>query len=380
MIRIGPNDFGRLYGGKPKADLIAAFAHFIDEGSFVLGNAVERFETSIASQLGIPSVGVGSGLDAIEIALRASGLVSGAGVLLPAISAFASTIAVVRAGGIPIYYDVDGLTGQGSASSLVEAITKIPKVCNGQTDVTHCLAIPLFGFDGEYEAISAICQENNLVLICDNAQSLFGTTCSSAEYADLCDVMATSFYPTKNLGGFGEGGAIFSGRPDVIEFAKRFRNYGSLQAGIHESFGINSRLDALQACLLSLNLERLPKLIARRKEIGRYYREQLQSNELLRFTSPDTEGHTYHQFVVTSEIRDQLKAHLSKRQIATGIHYPLPMPYQKACKEFRHYSPVALDGAMYFSERCLSLPCSPELCDDDLKYVTEILNEIRHCI
>jgi dTDP-3-amino-3,4,6-trideoxy-alpha-D-glucose transaminase len=345
-------------------DLELAAARVIAAGSYVLGEELERFESAFAEEAGAAHcVGVGSGLDALTLALAARGVRAGDEVIVPAHTFIATWLAVTRLGAIPIPVEsrADGfnLDPQAVAAAIGPRTAAI-------------VAVHLYGEPAPLAELRVVAREHGLALIDDAAQA-HGARLEGEPIGAGTDATAWSFYPSKNLGALGDGGAVTTDDTQLASRLRSLRNYGSQEKYIHVEQGFNSRLDELQAALLSCKLPHLGSWNAQRREIAARYNAGL--HELpLQLPLITCEGgaeaaeHVFHLYVVRSEERDELRASLASVGIETGIHYPIPCHRQEAFAG----SPAA-QAQLPLTDRLagevLSLPIGPHLPEADVERV-----------
>ncbi len=319
-----------------KSEIDEAIARVLANGRYILGPEVEAFEREFAEYLGVAHVvGVANGTDALTIALRASG-VHGR-VATVSHTAVATVAAIEAAGVIPVLVDIDPATFTIDCRSL-ETI-----------DAEAIVPVHLYGYPADMPRIMEIARRRGMKVIEDCAQSHGRAT------GHWGDAAAYSFYPTKNLGAIGDGGAIATNNPEIAERARSLREYGWRDRYISETAGVNSRLDELQAAILRVKLRYLDKSNARRREIAAAYRSALK-NVALPQDHPD---HVYHQYVIRSTNRDALQAHWREQGIGTLVHYPVPVHLQPAYRGRTAHGPLPETERVV--RQVLSLPMYPEL-------------------
>ena len=345
---------------------LSAVERVIRSGWYVLGGEVEAFEKKWSELLGLNhAIGVGNGMDAIEISLRASGIQPGDEVITTSMTAFASVLAIIRCGAIPVLADVDLNTGLMSFDSVVRCISFKTR------------AILLVHLYGQIRGISSwveLCSKYNLVLIEDCAQAHLSK--SQGVYAGGFGVAgAFSFYPTKNLGCLGDGGMIVSNSANIANQSVILRNYGQAKRYYHSELGLNSRLDEIQAAILSVRMKWLSAFTEARRNIAYQYLTRV-NNPIISMPSPpeDDQSHVYHLFVICAKDRDKLQAFLLAEGIQTYIHYPVPIHWQKACPEILT-DPNGLLQSEKYSSNCLSLPCHPQMTQLEIDQVVTALNK-----
>lgn len=343
-----------------------AAARVIDSGWYVLGNECKAFEERWAGACGLPhAVGVGNGMDAIEIILRAAGIGDGDEVITTPMTAFATVLAILRAGARPVLADIDpqnAILSIGSARRCLSPRTRAVVV------------VHLYGQLAPVDEWAEFCGEAGIALIEDCAQShlasIGGRVAGSFGLAG-----AYSFYPTKNLGAIGDAGALVTADAELADRARRLRNYGQSQRYHHPDVGLNSRLDEMQAALLGVRLNWLDAFTRRRREIAAAYRSGIR-NPLVRLLAPPAvlEAHVYHLFVVCTDDRDLLSRHLVSRGVQSLIHYPVPVHQQPPGVGMQR-DPQGLGNTEQHARTCLSLPCHPQMSDAEVTTVVDAIND-----
>jgi dTDP-4-amino-4,6-dideoxygalactose transaminase len=362
------NDFKRLWADAGP-EVLAAVAAVGEGGWYVLGPEVRRLEEALAPVLGRARVvGCGSGLDAIELALRAAELPPGAKVLTTPLSAFATTLGIVRAGGVPVFVDVDehGLLDLDRCADVLAA----------DAAVRAMVPVHLFGACADLDRLAALRDRFGLLVVEDCAQCI-GASWRGRPAGSVGQLAATSFYPTKNLGALGDGGAVATDDPALAERCRTLRDYGQSEKYVHDRLGMNSRLDELHAAILARAF--LPRLRAwneRRRAVARAYVAALR-NPLVRPVLPPAgaEG-VAHLFPVRvpAARRDPFVRHLRARGVQSGLHYPRLIPDQRALAAgaFEVRGPLARAAELAASE--VSLPVHPYLEDAEVERVVEAVN------
>ncbi|MBF0213583.1 MAG: DegT/DnrJ/EryC1/StrS family aminotransferase [Magnetococcales bacterium] len=345
-----------------------AVERVISSGSYVLDREVERFERSWAERCGVRfGVGVGNGMDALEIALQALGIGPGDEVIVPAMTAFASVLAVIRAGATPVLADIDEETALLSLES-------VRRVISGRSRAL--MVVHLYGRLERMNAWVSFCHDHGLVLIEDCAQAHLASR-NGAVAGSFGRVGAFSFYPTKNLGALGDAGMLITDDETIARKARQWRDYGrsvSGGSGLHLVAGLNSRLDELQAALLSARLPWLEGFNAARRAIAMLYAQGIHHPGVRLPPMPEeSDSHVHHLFVVNSPQRDALQTHLNHCGVKTGSHYPLPVHWHPACGNPPR-DPLGLRRAERHAESCLSLPCHPFLEGYEVERVVDSIN------
>ena len=341
-----------------RSELDAAMAEVLDAGRFVGGQPVERFEQEFAEWLGTAhAVGVASGTDAIEIALRAVGVGPGDEVITVANTCVPTVAGIEGAGATPVLADADPVTMTIDPESLAAAVTE---------RTAAIVPVHLYGRCADMDAVLAVAAEHGLKVVEDAAQA-HGATWRGAPAGTMGDAAAFSFYPTKNVGALGDGGAVVTNDVDVAAEAAALRSYGEVERYDSVRRGTNSRLDTLQAALLSVKLRRADAWRERRREIAARYCDALAGSALTAPTDPEGGIHTFHLYVVAVPERERFRAELSRGGVETLVHYP------RAVHEHPAYRDIARSGSLAASERLagsvVSLPLFPELTDAEVESV-----------
>jgi len=361
MIQL--NDFKRQWAEIGPAAM-AAVERVGESGWYILGREVESFEQKLAEFWDIPhAVGVANGMDAIEIALRALNLQTGQKVLTTPFSAFATTLAILRAGGVPVFVDVDD-SGNIDLDQCRDVLAR-------DALVRFFVPVHLYGNPLNLEKLAALKRDFDLNLIEDCAQAI-GAKYRGRTVGTIGQVAATSFYPTKNLGAVGDAGALLTNISALATRAKAMRNYGQSSLYVHDERGLNSRLDEVQAAILGdamlPNLQRWTE--ARRKIAGRYRSEI--HNPSIRLLEPSSFGESvWHLFPIFLEPsrRDNLRQQLLNVEIRTGIHYPRVIPDQVAMNSATWVMAVEPLNARRLAASELSLPIHPFLAEGELQAI-----------
>ncbi|MDP8921392.1 MAG: DegT/DnrJ/EryC1/StrS family aminotransferase [Chloroflexota bacterium] len=344
-----------------KPELDEAVARVLASGWFIQGQEHAAFEREFAEYSEVAhGVGVASGTDAIRIALQALGVERGDEVITVANAGMPPIVAVREVGATPVFVDVDPRTRNLDPARLVAAIT--PKT-------RAVLAVHLFGHPADVDAILDVVRPRGIKLVEDCAQA-HGARYRGRRVGSLGDAAAFSFYPTKNLGAYGDGGFVATNDPDVADRARLLRGYGWRQRYLSESHGINSRLDELQAAVLRVKLRHLDAANEERQRRARLYDEALRG-VATPVEQPWAEA-VYHLYVIESERRDALKAALNDASIATDVHYPLPSHLQPATADLG-YAVGSLPETERLAAQVLSLPMYPEL---PIKHVERVAGHV----
>jgi dTDP-4-amino-4,6-dideoxygalactose transaminase len=333
-------------------------------GDFILGAAVERFEAEFAAYIGAKhAIGVASGLDAIELALRAAGIGPGDEVITSANTFIATVLAILAVGARPVLVDADPDRYTIDPAGLSAAITSRTRAI---------VPVHLFGQPVDVDAVLAMARRHNLVVVEDAAQA-HGARCNGQRAGAFGHAAAFSFYPSKNLGAYGDGGMVVTNDDRIADALRLLRNYGQRAKYDHAIAGISSRLDTVQAAILRVKLPHLDDWNAARRRHAAAYTERLSARVRTPVEAAGVE-HIYHLYVIETERRDAVQQQLRAREISTGIHYPIPVHLQEACANLGYRAgdfPVTERAAA----RMLSLPMYPELTTMQIDYVTEAIAE-----
>jgi dTDP-3-amino-3,4,6-trideoxy-alpha-D-glucose transaminase len=363
--RVLANDFPRQWADAG-ADAVAAIRRVGARGLYVLGEEVASFERALAGRTGRAfAVGCGSGLDAIEIALRALGLRPGDRVLTTPLSAFATTLAIVRAGGVPVFVDVDA--GGLLDLDLVEAALAADPSCRS------LVVVHLYGRALDLVRLAALRERFGLLLVEDCAQAL-GSRRGRREVGSAGQAAALSFYPTKSLGALGDGGALLTDDPRLAEAFRTLRDYGQESKYHHTVLGLNSRLDELHAAVLHRAfLPRLGRWTERRRQVAQAYLGGIRSSRVRPLPVAAGSEPAWHLFPVMAEAgsREAFLAHLGGRGVEAAVHYPTLICDQPALREVAFEVRGDLAHARAIAAREVSLPMQPYLDDDDVGRVLE---------
>ena len=370
-------DLRRQYGSI-RDDVLAAIARVCDSQSFILGPEVEALEREISGFTGAAAaVGCASGTEALWLALVAAGVKPGDSVITTAFSFFASASAIVRAGATPILMDVDPGTLNLDPALVEQRLrTKPPE------KVRALLPVHLYGQCADMDAFARIAREFQVSLVEDAAQAI-GAEWSGRPAGSLGAAAAFSFYPTKNLSAYGDAGIVTTTNPEMAEHMRRLRNHGSPRRYYHDEFGWNGRMDAIQAAVLRVKLRHIASWNERRRQHAAEYDQLFAETGLtsrgantpvrLLARSPQAK-HVFHQYVIRTHRRDDLRKFLAVRKIGTEIYYPLPLHLQPVFSYLGLKSgdlPVAEQAA----QEVLALPMFPELTEAEIRWVVEAIAE-----
>jgi dTDP-4-amino-4,6-dideoxygalactose transaminase len=365
-----------------KDDVAAAIERVLTTQYFIGGPELEAFERESADYLGARDcVGCASGTDALWLALSAAGVQPGDRVITPPFTFFASASSITRCEATPVFADIDPATFNLDPA----AVEKI--VQGSQQPVRAMMPVHLYGQCADMDAFTSIAKEHGLAIIEDAAQA-FGASWRDRKAGTLGKAAAFSFYPTKNLSAYGDGGAVSTDDPEMASHVRRLRNHGSRQRYYHEEIGWNSRLDAIQAAILCVKLKHIDRWNQQRRAIAAKYDTLLRGAGLVKgnAVTVDTQApialletrpeafHIHHQYVVRAHRRDELSAFLTDRAIGTEIYYPLPLHLQQSFA-YLGYKPGDLPESERAAKESLALPIFPELRDDEQQRVVAAIGE-----
>lgn len=365
---------------------------------YIMGSNVKEFEKEFSEYLGVKnSISVGNGTDALVIALKALGIKEGDEVITTPYTFFATAESISFVGAKPVFVDVDINTYNMDPSKIEEKITDKTKAI---------MVVHIFGQACEMDEINKIAKKNNLYVIEDAAQAI-GTEYKNKKIGNLSDIATFSFFPTKNLGGAGDGGMIVTNNNDLAVLCRALKNHGSGENGesafnilndikkekvpeesldntiynpskyYNYLIGHNSRLDEIQAAILRVKFKHIDKWNNSRIRLAGVYNEGLKSTSLITPKKSKDSKHTYHLYILQSENREELVKYLKEKGVATGVYYPVPMHMQKVYKNLG-YCIGDLPNSEYLSERTFALPMYAELSSEEQKYVIEKVLEFEN--
>lgn len=353
-----------------KAEIEAAITRVLQSGWYILGEEVAAFEREFASALGASwGVGVANGTDAVELALRACGVAAGDAVLTVSHTAVATIAAITRIGAYPLFVDIDPRRYTMAPESL-HAVLKTPQGAAAKAVVV----VHLYGQPADMPPLLSMAWERGLPVIEDCAQA-HGAVLEGRPVGTMGEMGCFSFYPTKNLGALGDGGALIGNDTARYEQVRLLREYGWRTRYISEVFGFNSRLDELQAAILRVRLSYLGRENARRQSIARQYDKALEELPLVRPSRYKNSDHVFHQYVVGVDSRDALREALRAQGVGSLVHYPLAVHQQPAYSN-PAWRPVALPHTESTVVRILSLPMYPELSNEQVDEIGETFRRI----
>lgn len=346
-------------------DINSAIQGVLDRADFILGQDVAKFEEEFAAYCGAKyAVGVDNGLSALELSLRAFGIGTGDEVLVPAHTFTATAAAVTFSGAKPIFVDVDPFTWTVDVTRLEEAVTPRTRAV---------IPVHLYGLPADMDPIRAIAKKHNLTVIEDACQG-HGATYKGTRTGNLGDAAAFSFYPTKNLGACGDAGMITTNDEKVAEAARAMRNCGQRVKNVHELSPFNHRMDSMQAAILRVKLPYLDQWLESRRRLAGLYNQLLADTSIVTPVEPQGYRHIYHLYVIRTQGRDGVQAHLKECGIGTAIHYPISVylqPFYAQNGQQQGPYPVAEK----ICDEILSLPMYPELTEEQVEIVSSEIKE-----
>jgi dTDP-4-amino-4,6-dideoxygalactose transaminase len=351
-----------------KSEIMDALDEVMTSSRFILGPNVKKLEEDIATYSNVAhGVGVANGSDALHISLMGCGVQEGDEVIAPAFTFFATAGAIARAGATPVFVDIDPKTFNIDPGKIEEAITDKTKAI---------IPVHLYGQMADMDRIAAIAKKHNIAVIEDAAQAI-GSEYKGKKVGELGTTATYSFFPTKNLGAYGDAGMIVTNDPEVAERMRVIRVHGSKPKYYHHVLGYNSRLDELQAAILNVKFPHLNDWSKLRRERAERYTSLLNEQLSGKVVTPFIEEHNYHifhQYTIRVERRDELQAYLKEQGIATMVYYPKPLHLQPVF-EYLGYKEGDLPVTEKACEEALSLPMFPELKQEQQEYVVSKIVE-----
>ncbi len=354
-----------------KSDIDTAVADVLSNTQFIMGPNVRTLETEIADYLGVSdAVSCGNGTDALHLALLGLGVGPGDEVITTPFTFIATAEAIAYVGATPVFVDVDPTT-YNLDTDLVEAAIN--------ENTRAIIPVHLFGLPCNMHALQSIAGKHKLFLVEDCAQS-FGSAVDGVKTGAIGDVGCHSFFPSKNLGCYGDGGMLTTNNAELAQTMRVLRTHGSTKQYHHTMIGYNSRLDELQAAILRQKLPHIDRFNQGRLRVATAYCDQLKdlNIQLPLLSAPDSHGQAtpvFHQFTLLCDKRDELKQALKDENIASAVYYPIPLHQQKAIIEKMQQQPT-LPQTEKLAERCLSLPIYPEMPDESIERVCTIVNQV----
>lgn len=346
-------------------EIEAGLAQTMENCAFILGPNVQEFEQEAAHYLGVKhAIGVASGTDALHLALLAEGIGEGDEVITTAFTFIATAEAIRYVGAKPVFVDIDEKSFNISPTAIERAIT---------TKTKAIMPVHLFGQPVDMDGIKQLSDQFQLKIIEDCAQS-FGADINGKQTGSFGNAAGFSFFPSKNLGAFGDGGLVTAQSDETAEMLRMLRNHGCKKRYYHDVIGFNSRLDEMQAVILRAKLKRIDQYNQRRRHAAYLY-SQLMAELPLQTPVEDSIGtHVYHQYTLLCDRRDEIMAALQARQIACAVYYPVPLHKQKVFAA--DCANVRLPVTESISERCVSLPICPELSEDNIHEIVSVIETV----
>ena len=348
-----------------KDEIEQGLADTINNCSFILGPNVAAFEKEAADYLGIKhAIGVASGTDALHLALLAEGIGAGDEVITTAFTFIATAEAIKYVGATPVFVDIDPQTFNICPKAIERAITPKTKAV---------MPVHLFGQPADMPSIMALCEKYDLKLIEDCCQS-FGASIDGKQTGAFSHAAGYSFFPSKNLGAFGDGGLVVTHSDETAETLRQLRNHGSKVRYYHDIIGYNSRLDEMQAVVLRAKLKRLDQYNAARRRSAHLYSELLKE---LNITTPHEDGigiHVYHQYTLLSSRRDEIMNALQAEKIGCAVYYPVPLHQQNVFAD--ECAGLSLPNTEKVAERCFSLPICSHLSDENVEKIVGVIRSV----
>lgn len=346
-----------------REEIDSRIKNILNKGWYLQGEENENFTKNFANFCGTKfALGVANGLDALNLIIKAYGFGNGDEIIVPANTYIATILAISENGCIPILVEPDIKTYNINPDSIEEKITSKTKAI---------MVVHLYGQAVQMEKIWKIAKKYNLKIIEDSAQA-HGAIYQENRTGNLGDASGFSFYPGKNLGCIGDGGAVTTNDEELFNKIKAIANYGSDRKYHHIYKGVNSRLDEIQAAVLDIKLKHLDSDNNKRREISKYYRENIKNSKIILPDTYDEKSHVWHIFAVRTKNRDEFQKYLTEKGIQTIIHYPTPPHKQGAYKEWNNLSfPITEE----IHNTILSLPISPVMTDSEIEKVVEVVNE-----
>lgn len=344
-----------------------SFDEFLTSGRYILGDGVKTFETNFASYCGTKyCIGVGNGLDALVLIFKAyielGKLKKGDEVIVPANTYIASILAIINAELIPVFVEPELDTYNISTEKIKDKITQQTKAI---------LAVHLYGQIADMNTIVSLAKQHDLLVIEDAAQAHGATYSDTKRAGNLGDTAGFSFYPSKNLGALGDGGAVTTNDEELANVICKLRNYGTSSKYVNDYIGFNSRLDEIQALFLNIKLRKLDEDNAKRVQIAQQYLSQIISNKIKLPYFSNQQNHVFHQFVVSVEDREAFVKYLKNNQVETLIHYPIAPHKQKALSKYAH---LKLPITEQIHKSVVSIPLNPKMTDMQISKVIKLLN------
>lgn len=354
---------------KYETEIKEAVTRVIESGWYLQGVENQSFEANYAKFIGSEyCVGVANGLDALRLILRAyielGKIDKGDEIIVPANTYIATILAISENGLTPVLVEPDINTYQIDSTQIIQHITPKTK---------GIMIVHLYGQCAYSESIQAICDKYNLYLFEDNAQA-HGCKYNNRLTGSLGDAAAHSFYPTKNMGAFGDAGAVTTNDPEIANLVRVLANYGSSKKYIFDYIGLNSRLDEIHAAILDVKLKYINNDNNHRRRMAKMYIENITHPDIILPIVSDWDAHVFHIFTIRTKYRDQLQSYLTENGIQTVIHYPIP-PHKQAC--YKEWNQLCFPVTEIIHDEELSLPMSPVISEEDVNHVIHVINNFN---
>ena len=356
-----------------REEMLRTIDETISTGKVILGKNVEKIEKNIANYVGVKhAIGVASGSDALVLALRAMGIKEGDHVVTTPYTFFATASAITRLGALPIFVDVDEETFNISLSEVEKTLKKDDKV-------KVVIPVHLFGRSVDMQRLKEICDNHNVKILEDAAQSI-GSECvvngKKVKTGSIGDAGILSFFPTKNLGAYGDAGMVLTNSDEIDEKVRMLRVHGSKKKYVHDEIGYNSRMDELQAAILNVKFPHLDEWIEKRIKVAKNYAKLFEKHEVQVVYPPvlSDKSYVFHQYVIKVDRRDELREYLASQGVGTSIYYPIPLHLQR-CFSYLGYKKEDLPISEKLSQEALALPVFPEITFEEQEYVVEKITE-----
>ncbi|NJD98895.1 DegT/DnrJ/EryC1/StrS family aminotransferase [Thermococcus sp. LS1] len=351
-----------------KDEIDQAIQRVLESGWFILGKELEAFEKEFAEYIGVKHViGVNSGSDALYLAVKALGIGKGDEVITVSHTFISTVDAIARNGAKPVFVDIDPETYTMDVSQIEKAITERTKAI---------IPVHLYGHPADMDPIMEIAEKYELYVIEDASQA-HGAEYKGRKVGSIGHIGCFSFYPTKNLGAYGDAGAVVTNDDELAEKLRMMRNYGSPKKYYHKFIGVNSRLDEIQAAVLRVKLRHLDEWNEKRRKIAKLYNELLEDSDVITPIEKEWAKHVYHLYVIRHRERDKLQKYLTEKGIKTQIHYPVPVHLQKAYLDLGIR--VKLPVTERISREILSLPIFPYLTDAEIEKIAMVVKNASNC-
>ena len=348
-----------------KQQIDASLQSVLENTHFILGENVQSLEKEIAEYLGCEhAISCASGTDALHLALLALDIGPGDEVITTPFTFIATAEAIAYVGATPVFVDIDHVTFNIDIDDIEEAITDKTKAI---------LPVHLFGQSCDMDRLTALAEQYKLKLVEDCAQS-FGGKFGDRFTGTFGEAGCFSFFPSKNLGAFGDGGLVTTNSAEVADQLRMFRNHGSRERYIHQEIGYNSRLDEMQAAILRQKLPHIDEYNAGRRRVAQRYYDNLLDLSLQLPSESDNVYHVYHQYTLLTDQREAIQSALQEKSIASAIYYPIPLHQQEAIRK-QCGQTFTLPITESISEQCLSLPVFPELSNDSVDLISDVIRK-----